>query len=270
MTDGRTLAEALTAPGPPRGDRRGATSDLSIDEVLILHSVAWEPVDVVFGTSWWSVPWGSWQFQTGEIAAASQAFTGAFADASRAMARECHRVGGAGVVGVDVEVTVHSHHMNVALTGTAVRPITKPAGEPPTFMSDLSARDLALLLRAGWMPLGLAAGASFVGAQRRSAAQWMSQQTQNVELPQLTQALYQAREGAMGRMQELALSLQADGVVGVQLREGPIAHDSRFIQFVVFGTAVHLAAGSHQLLAPTMAVTMQDLSPQFQATSLSG
>ena len=62
---------AALGDAPRPGDDRGATSDLSIDETLLLHSIGWEPVDLVFGVSWWSIPWGVWQWQTGEIAEAS-------------------------------------------------------------------------------------------------------------------------------------------------------------------------------------------------------
>ena len=40
---------------------------------------------------------------------------------------------------------------------------------------------------------------------------------QNVEIPQFTEALYDARELAMSRMQAEAEALQAEGIVGVQL-----------------------------------------------------
>jgi len=40
-----------------------------------------------------------------------------------------------------------------------------------------------------------------------------------VELPNLTEALYLARERAMDSMQQMGLGLHADGVVNVKLRE---------------------------------------------------
>ena len=42
---------------------------------------------------------------------------------------------------------------------------------------------------------------------------------QNVELPNFTQALYEARELAMTRMQDEANQLEASGIVGVRLEE---------------------------------------------------
>ena len=248
---------------------RGTTSDLSIDETLLLHSIGWEPVDLVFGVSWWSVPWGVWQWQTGEIVEASTAFAGALSEAAEQMRSECAKAGGSGVVGVDIGMRVTSHHVDISLTGTAVRRIkAKQTGFE--FLSDLSARDFTLLTRSGWWPLGLVAGASFVVAPRRGARQWAAQKGQNLELPNLTQALYQAREGAMGRMQQAGSSMKADGVINVKLREGPLGYNARVMQFVAVGTAVHLREDEHKRINPTMVVPLDDPVRQFEAQNLRG
>ena len=60
-----------------------------------------------------------------------------------------------------------------------------------------------MLMIAGWEPLGLATGASFVFAPRRSMGAVVQQQTQNVELTNFTEAMYAAREAAMQRMQDV-------------------------------------------------------------------
>ncbi len=264
-------AMAVLTDGDPTaasgGGRRGSTSDLSIDEVLLLHSIGWEPVDVVFGVSWWSMPWGTWQWQTGEIREASTAFAGALQEASGLLREECAHVGGAGVVGVEVELRVGSHHIDLALTGTAVRRVgsSKPGFD---FISDLSARDFVLLTRAGWWPVGLAAGASFVIAPRRTARDWAAQQGQNVELPNLTQALYLARENAMEGMQRTGLDMNAEGVVDVKLREGPLGHNARIIQFVAFGTGVQLREKAHRAIRPDMVVSLDERVREFDLRKL--
>ena len=183
------------------------------------------------------------------------------------------------VVGVTVELRVQSHHVDVALTGTAIRPAggarravrgrgAKSTPKGGIFVSDLSARDFTLLHRAGWEPLGLAAGASFVVAPRRSARQWAAQKSQNVELTNLTEALYLAREGAMARMQEAGIAMGADGVVAVKLREGPIGRGARAMQFVAVGTAVRLGEDDHRPLEPEMVVPLTEVVRQFEVTSL--
>ncbi|MDA8359943.1 MAG: heavy metal-binding domain-containing protein [Actinomycetota bacterium] len=278
MTEILDAMKALSAPGPKggaqakgaaHGSARGVTSDLTIDETLLLHSIGWEPVDVVFGVAWWSIPWGVWQWQTGEITEASTAFAGAMSEAADELRAECAHAGGTGVVGVTVDIRVAAHHIDVSLSGTAVRRIgdTKVGFE---FISDLSARDFVLLTQAGWWPLGLAAGASFVIAPRRSARQWAGQQGQNVELPNLTEALYLAREGAMSRMQEAGQAMKADGIVRVKMREGPLGRGSRVMQFASVGTAVHLRDGRHRSVNPAMVLSLDDPAPQFAAEKLRG
>lgn len=254
--------------GPSGRPDRGATSALSIDETLLLHSAGWEPVDLVFGVSWWSIPWGAWQWQTGEIQEASSAFAGAVQQATQVLRDECAKAGGTGVLGVEVELQVATHHVAVILSGTAVRQVGTSGGRFD-FLSDLSARDFVLLRRAGWWPLGVVAGASFVIAPRRSARQWAAQQTQNLELPNLTQALYLAREHAMARLQESGIALGADGVVAVKLREGPIGYGSnRVLQFVAIGTGVHLREGEHRRIQPEMVVPLDEVERAFEATNL--
>lgn len=251
---------------------RGTTSDLSIDEVLLLHSAGWEPVDLVFGVSWWSIPWGVWQWRTGEIEEASKAFAGAVGEAAALLRQECEKAGGTGVLGVDVSLRVAAHHIAVGLTGTAVRSTQLKGGTHRgfEFISDLSARDFVLLTRAGWWPLGLAAGASFVVAPRRTAREWASQQGQNVELPNLTQALYLARERAMDRMQRAGAAMRAEGVVAVNLREGRGSSNLRMMQFVAIGTGVHLREGAHRPLAPSMVVSLDERVRIFDVKGLRG
>lgn len=276
---------ALCQPGPqptPRSDGRGTTSDLTIDEVLMLHSAGWEPAGMVFGVSWWSIPWGVWQWQrVGEVQEAAAAFAGAFQQAASLLRQEAHDVGGVGVVGVDVDLRLHSHHMDVALTGTAVRPVAASGNGAPgdvrsrlsrpdgrAFLSDLSVRDFLLLDRAGWEPLDVVAGASFVIAPRRSAKQWAAQQGRNTELTNLTTALYDAREKAMEAMQQQGLAEHADGVVAVKLREGPLGHSSRVVQFVAVGTAVRVGEEGHHSVAPQMVMPLDERTRLFEAASL--
>jgi len=53
----------------------------------------------------------------------------------------------------------------------------------------------------------------------RSLGQTVRSAGQNIELPNFTQALYEARELAMTRMQDEANELGATGIVGVRLEE---------------------------------------------------
>ena len=105
---------------PARSTDRAVTSDLSIDEGLILHSIGWEPVELVCGAGVFSIPQGSWQWAVGEIQAASYAASSALARAAERLEQECGQAGGAGVIGVEVGVSVGHHAVNAVLVGTAV------------------------------------------------------------------------------------------------------------------------------------------------------
>src|SRR6202521_1202022 len=93
--------------------------------------------------------------------------------------------------------------------------LAQTAGASPAgvFTSDLSVSEYVLLGEAGFEPLGFVVGSSIyhVGLQ---VGRWK----QNQELQVLTQAMYNARELAMSRMQAEAHHPAPDGIVGVPLR----------------------------------------------------
>jgi uncharacterized protein YbjQ (UPF0145 family) len=261
------------ATAPPPKKERGITSDLSVDEALLLHAAGWEPLDLVCGVAVVSVPVGVWNWGAGgSISMASDAHNAAVDQAARTIRAECGKVHGHGVVGVRVEVSVRPHHVDVELVGTAVRPMDTVAGTAPAtpFVSDLSARDFTLLQRAGWMPVGLAFGASFVYAPRRTAGTAIKQKSQNVELTNYTEAMYSARESAMERMQRSTLDVGGQGVVAVHVTEGPMSFARHAIGFTAWGTAVKLVAEQHQFVAPHVVLPLDDAVVQFEAESLRG
>jgi uncharacterized protein YbjQ (UPF0145 family) len=275
MLRGAQALAAAPAPAPASGRARGITSDLSVDESLLLHAAGWEPVDLVCGVGVVSVPAGVWNWGAGPISMASDAHNAAVERAAEELRGECSRVKGHGVVGVRVEVSVRPHFIEVELVGTAVQPVAgaqdprgRDAAVAMPFVSDLSARDFTLLQRAGWMPVGLAFGASFVYAPRRRAGAAMKQSTQNVELTNYTEAMYAARESAMERMQRSALEVGGQGVVEVKVTEGPMSFARHAVGFTAWGTAVKLVAEAHRFVAPEVVLPLDDAVVTFEAESL--
>lgn len=248
--------------------RTGVTSDLSIDESLILHSIGWEPVELVYGVGSYSIPVGYWNWGSGEVAPASEAWLRAVGSAGQRMETECHNALGHGVVGVQIEVSVERHLVNAVLVGTAVAPVGVRRAPPSPFISDLSCRDFSLLHQAGWDPIGLAFGASFVNVPRRDAVTALRQSTQNVELANFTEALYAARESAMERMQRSAGDLGGEGVVAVQVSEGPMEFARHAIRFASWGTAVRRSERPSALGRPRIVVSLNDRDLAFEASSL--
>lgn len=133
------------------------------------------------------------------------------------------------------------------------------AGADPNgvFTSDLSVSEYVLLGEAGFEPLGFVVGSSIyhIGLQ---VARW----GQNQELSTLTQAMYSARELAMARMRAEADQLDADGIVGVDLRMQTYVWGQDVLEFVATGTAVRSLAGTGAHRAPDGRAFTSDLSAQ--------
>jgi len=134
---------------------------------------------------------------------------------------------------------------------------TAGATESGIFTSDLSVSEYVLLGEAGFEPLGFVVGSSIyhVGIQ---IGRW----SQNQELQVLTQAMYNARELAMARMQAEADHLGADGIVGVNLKMQMYAWGQGVLEFIATGTAVRALAGSGVHRAPDGRAFTSDLSAQ--------
>jgi uncharacterized protein YbjQ (UPF0145 family) len=130
--------------------------------------------------------------------------------------------------------------------------LAQTAGAAPAgvFTSDLSVSEYVLLGEAGFEPLGFVVGSSIyhIGLQ---IGRW----GQNQELQVLTQAMYNARELAMSRMQAEADHLGADGIVGVQLRMQSYVWGQEVLEFIATGTE-----GAHR--APDGRAFTSDLSAQ--------
>jgi uncharacterized protein YbjQ (UPF0145 family) len=113
-----------------------------------------------------------------------------------------------------------------------------PNGRP--FTSDLSGQAFWTLMQTGKRPVGLVMGNCVYHVAHRGMLQSMRQTGQNVELEQYTQALYDARELAMERMQKEAEAI-GDGVLGiveVKLHQNNHGWGSHVIEFFALGTAV--------------------------------
>jgi uncharacterized protein YbjQ (UPF0145 family) len=134
---------------------------------------------------------------------------------------------------------------------------TAGAAEAGVFTSDLSVSEYVLLGEAGFEPLGFVVGSSIyhIGIQ---VGRW----SQNQELQVLTQAMYNARELAMARMQAEADHLGADGIVGVSLTMQMYAWGSGALEFIATGTAVRALSGTGAHKAPDGRAFTSDLSAQ--------
>jgi uncharacterized protein YbjQ (UPF0145 family) len=239
---------------------RRFSSDLSVDEAILLKEIGYEPLGLVVGSAvyhigWQVQNWGSNEEMTG----LTEVMYAARADAVQRLERHAHSIGGQGVVGTRLEVRLHHGRENLAefvAMGTAV---ANPAAHSGSlWLSDLSGQDLYLLIRAGYRPVGLAFGACVYHIAHQGLSARLGQATQNVELGNYTAALYDARELAMTRMQDEARRTDAQGIVAMRIEQASHVWGSHIIEFLAIGTTVAVGRAGHQRIDPAMVVTLSD------------
>jgi uncharacterized protein YbjQ (UPF0145 family) len=124
------------------------------------------------------------------------------------------------------------------------------------FTSDLTGQDFWTLIRAGYAPLGMVMGTCVYHIAHQRLGGVLGNIGKNVELEQFTQALYDARELAMSRMQAEAEAYHAEGIVGVQLRQHSHTWGSHTTEFFAIGTAVRPLREDHVIQRPTMVLSL--------------
>jgi len=246
------------------------TSDLSVNEFLLVREAGFRPLGLVLGTSIYHVGfqigrWGSNQ----ELTMLSQAMYHARELAMTRMEAEADQLGADGIVGVRLEIEFKEFGSDLAefiAIGTAVTAdeAQAPDGQPwrnnqgQPFTSDLSGQDFWTLIQAGYAPLGMVMGSCVYHVAHQKFWQAMGNIGQNVELPQFTEALYDARELAMSRMQAEAERLAAEGIVGVQLLSLGHRWGGHTTEFFAIGTAVRPLRADHVIAKPQLVLPLTD------------
>ena len=241
------------------------SSDLSVNEFLLVKAAGFEPLGLVIGSSIYHVGFqmGKWNSNQ-EMTVLSQAMYHARELAMTRMEEEADQLGADGIVGVRLNVSRYEWGHSLAefiAIGTAVRHRDgvlhrAPNGRP--FTSDLSGQDFYTLLSAGYRPLGLVMGTCVYHIAHQGLGGWLNRIGRNAEMPNFTQALYDARELAMERMQSEAQSLEAEGIVGVQLVEGSHGWNSHVIEYFAVGTAVTPTSADHTIPLPGFVLNLND------------
>lgn len=247
-------AEARRAAG-----RALATTDLSVDELLLVHEAGFDPVGLVMGSSVYHVgfQWSSVN-QSQELTMLSAAMYNARELAMRRMEAEAAMLGGHGVVGVQLDIQFHEWGDTVGeftAIGTAVVPRDghdwRAPGSVP-FTSDLSGQSFWKLLRTGYRPLRLVMGSCVYHVGRQKLG-WFGS-FRNRELDTFTQGLYEARELAMARMQAEADTVGAQVVVETRVTRNHHAWESHVMEFFAIGTAAFSISEQHEYPKPTLTV----------------
>lgn len=255
-------------------ERHFFTSDLSVNELSLTRQAGYQPLGQVMGSTVYHVGWqwrtANWQnsvrnsmWQNGasyELDVMTQAFYNARHLALGRLQQEAQLLGATGIVGVRLE---HKEYewgaglLEFAAVGTAIRETNAGPPNPNTkpFIGNLSGEEFWTLRQAGYRPVGFAVGNCSYYAVPSWNTQWATQggifntgSWQNMELTDYTQGLYMARELAMGRMENEARALGAEGIIGadVEVEAKPIEVDTgnnqsrtdMLYHFTAIGTAI--------------------------------
>ncbi|MGO9900363.1 MAG: heavy metal-binding domain-containing protein [Solirubrobacteraceae bacterium] len=221
------------------------TSDLAVNEFVVVDEVGFEPLGMVMGSSIYHIGFQTAGFKTSqELTILTQAMYDARQLAMTRMEEEADQLGSDGVVGVRLTIRMYEWGADMAeftAIGTAVKHRDRvmhraPNGRP--FTSALTGQQFSTLIQFGYRPVGMVLGNCVYHIAHQSMRQMMRNAGQNVELGLFTQALYDSRELAMQRMQSEAQSLQARGIVGVRIDQGSFIWGGHVIEFLALGTAV--------------------------------
>jgi uncharacterized protein YbjQ (UPF0145 family) len=222
------------------------TSDLSVAEFTLLHHAGFDPVELVMGTSVYHIGFQpSRGLNSGEYQVLTQAMYTARANAMARMQAEADAVGADGVVGVRLTWRQHgasAEHIEFVAVGTSVRFRDQPGAfrrpDGKAFSSHLSGSELFQLMATGWAPVAYVMGVCVYHVAVQGLMQSLSQAGRNAEMPQWTQAYYEARELAMTRLQAEATRDGAHGVVGVDVAASEWVWGGHTLEFAASGTAV--------------------------------
>lgn len=272
------LGLAALSAGP--GGASPVVTGLSVDEAILLDQVGYEPVDLLTGASVVQVAsfagLGVGYSDNGELTQLSAALEASRAGALGRLTDRARKAGADGVVGVALELgdlRPGGRLVHLVATGTGVRRrpgagagaggALRPAGgerrvgvaPAGPFTASLSGQEVHLLERAGYQPLGIVTGVCAYHVGRRGLGTWASSVRVNQEMTVHTEALYDARELAMTRLQDMALGLGADGVVGARIVERAGVWGTHVIEFSAIGTAVS-SSGEHRRLDPALVVDL--------------
>ena len=200
------------------------TGDLSVNELMLMRQSGYQVLGQIMGSSiyqvgiqWRNYAWRNSVYQQGaafEMDVMTQAFYNARHLALGRLQQEAALLGATGIVGVRLEHRQYDWGMSLLefkAIGTAIRELDAPRpadGHAKPFAGALSGEEFWALRQSGFRPVGFAIG----NCTYYQVPSWNTQQVtaggffglgsfQNQELIEYTQALYNARELAMTRME---------------------------------------------------------------------
>ena len=241
------------------------TSDLSVNEFVLTTQTGFEPLGLVMGSCVYHIGFQSARWSVSqELPVLTQALYNARELAMARLVAEADALGADGVIGVHLRPCSFDFSLDViefiavgtAIKSTSGQSFRTPAGRP--FTSHLSGQDFWTLWQHGWVPRAMVMGTCVYHIAHLSFRQALQTFGQNTEMAPYSQAVYDARELAMSRMQYEGRQVGAQGVVGVSVSEDNWIWGENGIEFFALGTAVGKLHSDSVPVAPQMVMPLSD------------
>jgi uncharacterized protein YbjQ (UPF0145 family) len=235
------------------------TSTLPVGSFLALRHSGLDPIRQVMGTCVYHVGWQSTSYPqfTGlmqqqyegawtELATPTEAWNEARTLALERLRDEARAAGALAVVDVAyrrVEYDWATGAIEIVATGTAIGSSRLTLDETEEIpLTNLSGEDVWKLLESGWWPLGIVAGSTVVyvvsGYQTARANRFLTgTASQNQELEDYTNGLYEARDLVLRRVRSDARDVGATGVIALNLehryREREVDRNGKSVDLII-------------------------------------
>jgi uncharacterized protein YbjQ (UPF0145 family) len=253
-----------SGPSGPIGGRPPVFScELSINELALLRQAGFEPLGLVMGSSMYHI---GYQFQalsqSQELQVLTQTMYTAREYAMARMEAEAETLGADGIVGVRLDYRQYAWAddlLEFMALGTAVRAVVGASWRTPSgrmFTTDLSGQDLWTLSRGGFAPVSFVLGTCVYHVAHESFRQMWKTVGQNSEMPNFTQATYDAREISLARMQAEAQRDGAQGIVGARIIEESHIWGDNAIEFLALGGSIRRLEQPGDLPAPSVVLPL--------------
>jgi uncharacterized protein YbjQ (UPF0145 family) len=260
------------------------TSDLTSKEYALAHASGLQPVAQIMGSSvvqqgWSNYGWSTYYGGIQEIQSLEEPWNLARARAFDRLTQEARFANADGVIGIEVKIggtLGETDNIEYLVFGTAVRETAPPLrGGDRIGMCALSGQDVDKLRRIGAEVVGVIGHTSVVSVALDprsnyilSSSGWMGAGAMNVEITQVTEGVYAARQLAMEEVRRQASAAGANNMVistlthSIQHREydrGGAKSHFFIVSMHVLGTAIRLGARDPYpapMAAPTMSINL--------------
>lgn len=226
-------------------------------ELFCLADAGYVPKGFVIGNVAYSIGVGRGLFGAlktlarGEIREYSDIFNATRHLALARIVAEARRLNANAVVGIETRVIPFRGVHEMLMIGTAAsHPGLPPSAAQAPVTSDLTCEEMWNLASVGYRPLKLMLGTAVYSLGLAGSVTAFFKSIARGEISELTSLIYEAREHAIGLLQQEASDIGADDVVGIKTY---IHEYGSLIEFMAIGTAVKHAP-QMQPQTPTLPV----------------